>query len=666
MTQKLFDSVLVANRGEIAIRIIKTLRKLGIRSIAVYSDADAHAMHVSRADEAHYIGGANASESYLSIQNIITSIRKSGASAVHPGYGFLSENFRFAQALETERVVFVGPSSFAIKQMGDKIEAKKIALKAGVSTVPGYVGAIDNIEQAVEIANGIGFPVIVKAAAGGGGRGMRIANNPDEMVRAYSSAKMEATNSFNDSRLFIEKLIKKPRHIEIQVLADKYGNIVFLGDRECSIQRHHQKIIEEAPSSFVTDEMRHKMYTECKALAQSVGYYSAGTVEFIADQDGNFYFLEMNTRLQVEHPVTELITGIDIVEEMLKIAAGQKLGFTQEDVKLNGHAIECRICAEDPVRAFLPSSGRISEYQEPPKSQSIRIDTAVFAGSEVSMFYDPMIAKICSYDKTREAAIAQIKSALSNFVIRGIAHNIAFLEALVNHPRFISGDINTNFIDEEYPSGFAGAVLTSEIMENFLAAGIFIFISEQVRANTISDQLHASNKVGTRWVVNIDNRPLFVIIKAIENGYKIRQQSAKIYVTSNWTIGSRILRGYVNGRSVSIKMEHITTGYRLTYAGVSADVYVRSPRVSELESFILSNRTQTKAAQKDLCAPLNGKVSAVHVNSGDVIRAGQELLVLSAMKMENMIFAEQDGKIKQVHVQSGDHVNVNDLLIEFE
>ena len=410
MSKPLFEKVLVANRGEIALRIMKTLRNMGIKSVAIYSEADTNSKHVQYADEAYYIGNSPATESYLSIKNIISAIRVSGAQAVHPGYGFLAENSQFANILKREGINLIGPSAKVIKKMGDKIEAKKIAIDSGVSTVPGYMGVINSLDQAIEIAENIGFPIIIKAAAGGGGRGMRVVQNAKEMDKAYESAKFEAENCFSDGRVFIEKLIVAPRHIEIQVIADQYGNVVCLGERECSIQRYHQKVIEEAPSSFVDEETRQKMYAEVVALAQKVGYFSAGTVEFMMDKDKNYYFLEMNTRLQVEHPVTELITGIDLVEQMIRVAAAEKLSFTQEDIKLKGWAIESRICAEDPTRGFLPSSGRILNYQEPPKSANIRVDSGIGAGGEVSMFYDAMIAKLCTYAETREEAIRLMKT----------------------------------------------------------------------------------------------------------------------------------------------------------------------------------------------------------------------------------------------------------------
>jgi propionyl-CoA carboxylase alpha chain len=660
----LFEKVLIANRGEIAVRIIKTLKKMGIKSVAVYSEADSNSIYVKLADEAYYIGSSPATESYLSINKLLDAISRSGAAAVHPGYGFLSENHNFASALKKEGVVLIGPSSQAIKKMGDKIEAKKIAIKAGINTVPGYIGTIDNVSQANEIAANLGFPVIVKAAAGGGGRGMRIVRNSLEMEAAYKSATLEALNSFDDSRLFIEKFIEKPRHIEIQVLADKYGNVVCLGERECSIQRHHQKIIEEAPSVFIDEEIRQKMFAQSVALSKEVGYYSAGTIEFIIDKNKEFYFLEMNTRLQVEHPVTELVTGIDIVEEMIKVAAGHKLAFKQEDVKIQGHAIECRIYAEDPRRGFLPSSGRITEYKEPTKSANLRVDTSVGPGCEVSMFYDPMIAKICTYDQDRDLAIQRMKMALSTFIIRGISHNISFLEAIINHPRFLTADISTNFIAEEYPDGFLGANITSEITQVFLSSAIFIFMSEQKRSANIHGQLTKQvNKIGTRWIVSIDNKLFPVIIKPVENGYKIRYDVDKIYIYSYWSIGNRLFKGTVNGTQVNVRIEHIRAGYLLTHCGVTVKVFIRSTRVAELESLLPAK--QKSLFKKELVAPLTGNIISINVAEGDVISEGKELIVLTAMKMENVIIAEHTGKIAKVHVNAGENVSAGQVLITF-
>ena len=664
MSKPLFDKILIANRGEIALRIMRTLKKMKIVSVAIYSEADTNAMHVKYADEAYYVGSSPATESYLSIKNIVNAIRASGANAVHPGYGFLSENSKFANILKREGATLIGPSAGAIKKMGDKIEAKKIAIEAGVSTVPGYIGTISTITQAINIAEQIGFPIIIKATAGGGGRGMRIVKNSEEMANAFDSAKLEALNSFSDGRLFIEKLIKSPRHIEIQLISDQFGNNICLGERECSIQRHHQKVIEEAPSPFITEEIRQQMYKEVKALANKVGYYSAGTVEFIVDEDKNFYFLEMNTRLQVEHPVTELITGIDIVEEMVKIAAGERLSFIQKDVKLKGWAIESRICAEDPSRGFLPSSGRIIAYSEPPKSSNIRVDSGIGLGSEVSMYYDPMIAKLCSYHETRFGAIESMRVALSSFVIQGISHNISFLEAVFSNSRFISGDINTSFIEDEYPDGFSGANLTSEITEVFLATSIFTYITEQRRASSISQQMtDQTNKIGTRWVVSIDNKLFPVLIKPVTDGYNIRQGSNRIYIRSNWNLGNHLFSCVINGRKINVKIANITTGYMLSHAGISINTFVRSPRISELEALMIEHSTKEEIIE--LQAPLAGQIVSIKVKEGDEISLGQEIMILTAMKMENIITSEREGKIAKIFVTEKEHVVNGKILLEF-
>lgn len=661
----LFSKVLIANRGEIALRINRSLKKMGIKSVAVYSEADTNSLHVEKADEAYFIGSSPASQSYLNIQNIINAVRASGAEAVHPGYGLLSENAHFANKLEQEGIKFIGPNSKAIKLMGDKIEAKKIAIAAGVNTVPGYMGTITDLKQAITIAEEIGFPVIVKAASGGGGRGMRIVKNIEEMQSAIVSARLEAESCFNDDRVFIEKLIEKPRHIEIQVLADKFGNVVCLGERECSIQRYHQKVIEEAPSKFIDEDTRQEMYRQCRELVKNVDYYSAGTVEFIVDEKRNFYFLEMNTRIQVEHCVTELITGIDIVSEMIKIAAGQKLAFTQEDVKLDGWAIECRICAEDPHRGFLPSSGRIIEYQEPPKNKNIRVDSGIGPGSDVPMFYDAMVAKLCVHATTRDLAIAQMSSALGSFVIRGVAHNISFLEAIISHERFQKADINTDFISEEYPDGFIGANLTSEITENFLASAMYIYISEQKRASNISGQINNQiNRLATRWIVCIDDINFPVLIKEVEGGLNIRSGRNRIYIRTNWQIGSKLLSCYVNGRFLNVKIEHRPTVYRLTHAGVSVKASVRSNRIAELE-YVMPSDVAMVVEETEVISPLTGLIVAIKVKKGDVVKQGDELVILTAMKMENIITAQFAGKIADVLVKEGDQVSTGQVLIEF-
>jgi propionyl-CoA carboxylase alpha chain len=661
----MFEKVLVANRGEIALRIMRTLKKMGIKSVAVYSEADTNSLHVQYADEAIYIGPSPANESYLSVNNILMAVNKSGAQAVHPGYGFLSENAAFAESLAEESVVLIGPNVKAIKLMGDKIEAKKIAIEAKVSTVPGYIGVIRTAKEAVEIANSIGFPVMLKAAAGGGGKGMRMVRSPEELLESFDSTINYAQNNFSDSRMFIEKFIENPRHIEIQLMSDNYGNSVCLGERECSIQRHHQKVIEEAPSPFIDPDTRNRMYDEVKSLAKMVNYNSAGTVEFIVDSNKNYYFLEMNTRLQVEHCVTELITGVDIVEQMILAAAGEKLSFTQDDVKLNGWAIESRIYAEDPSRGFLPSSGRITEYTEPPRSQSLRIDSGVDEGSEVSMFYDAMIAKLCSYGEDRNQAITLMQEALGNFVIRGISHNISFLEAVMDNEKFISGDISTSFIEEQYPGGFLGAELNSDISKIFLAVAVFIFYSDAKRTALISGHLPGKEKqIGTRWVVNIDGVSYPILLKSVTNGFYIRLNGERIYVKSKWILGSRLFRGIVNNKGVSVKIEEHAGHYSLTHAGRNVKVTVRTPRVAELERYMPVRESYLQS--KVLTAPLAGLISNVKVAVGDEVKLGQELVVIEAMKMENIICAESNCKVAAIHVAKGDHVMTSQDMIEFE
>lgn len=666
MSQKpVFEKVLVANRGEIALRIMRTLREINIQSVAVYSEADINSLHVQFADEAYYIGESSATDSYLSIPHVIDAIRKSGADAVHPGYGFLSENTDFAKAVEREGCTFIGPSPEAIRQMGDKIEAKKIAIEAGVSTVPGFMGVINDAPHAIKIAEEIGFPVMIKAAAGGGGRGMRVVHNAKEMQSAYISASREAKMHFSDGRVFIEKFISKPRHIEIQLLADKHGNALCLGERECSIQRHHQKIIEEAPSSFISEKIRQEMYAQVISLANIVGYYSAGTVEFIVDQNCNFYFLEMNTRLQVEHPVTELITGIDLVEQMVKVAANQKLTHKQDDIKLNGWAIECRIYAEDPSRGFLPSIDRVNEYVEPPKHANLRIDSGIDAGTEVSMYYDAMVAKLCTYGENRQAALDYMTRALETYVIKGITHNIGFLQTIIAHPKFQQGDIHTGFIEEEYPGGF-GAVnnLTEEMTEIFMASALFIFLAEEERSNNHAADENRVNMLGTRWAVNLDSVQYPVMLKPVQDGYNIRYDMGRIYVRSNWSIGSSLFNATVNGKKIYVHIDHIPTGYKLSYAGTEVEVYVRSTRVSELESIMLNNNEEEQ--DSNLLAPLTGQIVAIKVKEGEEVTVGQELLILSAMKMENIITAENDGVIGKIHAKIGEQACSGDTLIEFK
>jgi propionyl-CoA carboxylase alpha chain len=659
------QKVLIANRGEIALRIIRTLKKMGIKSVAVYSEADTYSLHVQLADEAVYIGHSPATESYLHIPHILDAIRKTGAQAVHPGYGFLSENAKFAQALKKAGVNLIGPSIEAIQKMGDKIEAKKIAIESGVSTIPGYMGVIANAEEAIKIANDIGFPIIIKAAAGGGGRGMRVIYNTEDVAEAFRSASSEARNSFSDERVFIEKFVEDPRHIEIQVLADKHGNIVCLGERECSIQRHHQKVIEEAPSSFIDEVTRQKMYDQCISLVKKVGYYSAGTVEFIIDKDKNFYFLEMNTRLQVEHCVTELITNVDLVEQMVRVARGEKLELKQEDVKLEGWAFESRIYAEDPARGFLPSSGRITQYREPQRSNNVRVDSGIYEGGEVSMFYDAMVSKLCTYAPTRMEAIEHMQKSLGEYVIRGISHNISFLEAIMANPKFQSGDISTKFIENEYPDGFLGAELTSEITKVFLCVGLHIYMEDAKRAAQTNGKLRdRERQIGTRWVIGVDDNMFPVVIRDVEGGYNIRFEGARLSIRSNWVLGDALLQGTVNDKIVNVKIEDFPGGYYLNYAGVTSKVIVRSPRVAELEKFMPVSKNNEKP--RSLNAPLAGSVVAIKVEKGDEIKIGQEVAIIEAMKMENIIIAVSQGIVGDILVKQGDSVSANQILMEIE
>jgi propionyl-CoA carboxylase alpha chain len=663
--RKHIKKILIANRGEIALRIIRTCQRLGIKTVALYSEADTNALHVATADEAVYIGPSPTNKSYLNIPAIMDAIRRTGAEAVHPGYGFLSENARFARALREEGITFIGPDVNAIVKMGDKIEAKKLAEKAKVNTIPGYMGVIGNEKEALKIAQKIGFPIMIKAAAGGGGKGMRIVRDKKDLKQAISSAMNEARNSFSDDRIFIEKFIETPRHIEIQVIADQHGNVVCMGERECSIQRHHQKVIEEAPSPIMDEKTRKKMYEQAAALAKKVGYYSAGTMEFIMDQKKNFYFLEMNTRLQVEHPVTEMVTGYDLVELMIKIAQGEKLPFKQEDIDLKGWAIECRVYAEDPKRGFLPSSGRISEYKEPKKNGKVRVDSGVYAGGEVSMFYDPMIAKLITYGKDRTEAIKFMQNALGEYIIGGISHNISFLEAVMAHPRFAAGDLATTFIGEEYPQGFSGAELTEETTRVFLAVSVFVYLRDAHRASGISGQVPGRQRqIGTRWVVSIDEQSFSVYTRATKDGYEVRHENHTISVISNWVLGTRLFQGTVDGKPVSVHVEYIPGGFQLNHAGSTVKTTVRTPRVAELDRFMPAPREEQETP--GIMAPISGLVVDIRVKNGDSVKEGQDVVVLEAMKMENILSVPKDSKVKKVHLKAGDSVQAGQMIIEFE
>lgn len=663
-TQKL----LIANRGEIACRIIKSCRKMGIKTVAVYSDADTNSLFVQMADEAVNIGRSPSSQSYLNMDNILGAIKKTGATLVHPGYGFLSENREFANALEKNGVTFVGPSVYSIEMMGDKIESKKLAIDAGVSTVPGHMGVIKDDKEALEIAKSIGFPVMVKASAGGGGKGMRIVWKEDEVSEAFLSASNEARNSFSDDRIFIEKFIEDPRHIEIQVIADKKGNIVCLGERECSIQRNNQKVIEEAPSPFLDEETRQKMYEQSKALAKKVGYYSAGTIEYIVDKNKNFYFLEMNTRLQVEHPVTELITGVDLVELMINVALEEKLPFKQEDIKLNGWAMESRVYAEDPSRGFLPSSGRINLYIEPQEGENVRVDSGVYEGGEVSMFYDAMISKLCSYGKTRKEAIEHMKNALGSYAIGGVSHNISFLETIMDNQRFVDGDLTTSFIKEEFPEGFSGNQISSQAQEVFIATALHMFLTNFQRNSKITGQIYDREKqISDRWVVVIDEDSYLVSLLEQDGEHtKIECNNKEIDIKTSWNNGEKLVRAVVNGKSLGVKIRenNLTGSYLLQYLGSDAFVSVMSPRIAELNKFM--PKIQKNAKPVNLSSPITGKIVRFKVKEGEEVKAGQELVVVEAMKMENAIRTDHNVTIKKIKFNEGDAVGIGQIIMEFE
>jgi propionyl-CoA carboxylase alpha chain len=665
----MFKKILIANRGEIACRVIKTARRMGIQTVAVYSDADAGALHTRMADEAIHIGGAAASESYLIIDRIMDACKQTGAEAVHPGYGFLSENQAFCDALQKAGIAFIGPNVRAIAAMGDKIESKKLAQAANVSTVPGYTDVIETVDEAVKIAADIGYPVMIKASAGGGGKGMRVAWDEAEAREGFASAKSEAASSFGDDRVFIEKFIEEPRHIEIQVLADGQGTTLYVGERECSIQRRHQKVIEEAPSPFLDAETRKAMGEEAVALADAVEYRSAGTVEFIVDKERNFYFLEMNTRLQVEHPVTELITGIDLVEQMIRVANGEKLALTQADIKLNGWAMEARVYAEDPYRGFLPSIGRLSRCQPPEEvttdTHVVRVDTGVVEGSEISMFYDPMIAKLCTWAPTRDAAIDGMIDALNGYRIEGINHNINFVNAVFNHQRFRDGRISTNFIAEEYPDGFEGAPLPEATERRMVAVAIVAHLLEQARATSISGQVpHFRTQIGQDWQVGCGEKTFAVNAVAGATGTDVTVDGEHLLVETSWRPGDARFRGSAGGRTVEMLLATSDEGYRLTFDGTTLDFAVRTPRGAELAA--LMPVKEAPDMSKMLVCPMPGALIQLHVSEGEEVKAGQPLAVIEAMKMENVLRAEADGVIAKINNQPGDNLAVDQVILELE
>ncbi len=660
----MFKKILIANRGEIACRVIRTARLMGIRTVAVYSDADRNALHVRLADEAVRIGPAPSAQSYLVIDNIVAACKATGADAVHPGYGFLSEKTAFAAALEKAGVAFIGPKAHAITAMGDKIESKKLAMKAGVSTIPGYTDVIDGPEHAVKVARDIGYPVMLKASAGGGGKGMRVVRNDEECRDGFQRATNEAVSSFGDGRVFAEKYIEEPRHIEIQILADAHGNTLYLNERECSIQRRHQKVIEEAPSPFLDARTRKAMGEQAVALSRAVDYQSAGTVEFIVDKNRNFYFLEMNTRLQVEHPVTELITGLDLVELMIRVAAGEKLPLTQSDVKINGWALEARVYAEDPFRNFLPSIGRLVRCQPPAASDSVRVDTGVEEGSEVSMYYDPMIAKLITSGTTRDQAIDRMANALDAYHIRGVSHNISFLNALVCHPRFREGRISTDFIAEEYPDGFRPANVPQA--EPHLPIVIAATVHRRLmdRAARLSGQLPShERKVGSAFVVVIGEQHHAVSVVPVAGGHEVRLGGSTHRVSTAWQFGDALIRAEVDGRSVCFQLDRVGVRYRLSYRGAQLDALVCEPRAAELSRLMLAKTPPDLS--KFLLSPMPGLLVRLAVTVGQELKAGEEIAVVEAMKMENSLRATDDVTIKKLLAEQGQSLVVDQPIIEF-
>jgi propionyl-CoA carboxylase alpha chain len=666
----MFDKILIANRGEIACRVIKTARRMGIKTVAVYSDADAQALHVQMADEAVHIGPPPANQSYIVIDKIMEAIRASGAQAVHPGYGFLSENPKFAEALDAAGVAFIGPPKGAIEAMGDKITSKKIAQEAGVNTVPGYMGLIADADEAVKISNEIGYPVMIKASAGGGGKGMRIAWNDTEAREGFESSKNEAANSFGDDRIFIEKFVTQPRHIEIQVLCDAHGNGIYLNERECSIQRRNQKVVEEAPSPFLDEATRKAMGDQSVALAKAVGYTSAGTVEFIVDGDKNFYFLEMNTRLQVEHPVTELITGVDLVEQMIRIAHGEPLSISQADVKINGWAIENRLYAEDPYRGFLPSIGRLTRYRPPaegPLSGGIvRNDTGVYEGGEISMYYDPMIAKLCTWGETRAAAIEAMRNALDSFEVEGIGHNLPFVAAVMDHPKFIAGEMTTAFIAEEYPEGFEGVTLPETELRRVAASAAAMNRVAEIRRARVSGRLDNHERhVGEAWVVSAQGQSFAVSIAADHDGSTISfEDGSRLRVEGDWTPGDSLARMTVDGSPLVMKVDKITHGFRLRTRGADMKVHVRTPRQAELAA-LMPEKLPPDTSRMLLC-PMPGLVVKINVEEGQEVQEGQALCTVEAMKMENILRAERKGVVAKINAAAGDSLAVDDVIMEFE
>ena len=661
----MFKKILIANRGEIACRVIKTARKMGIATVAVYSEADKDARHVEMADEAVCIGAPPSKESYLVIDKIIAACKQTGAEAVHPGYGFLSENPEFSRRLEEQGIIFIGPKHYSMAAMGDKIASKKLALEAKVNVIPGYNEAIDTPEQAVEIAKGIGYPVMIKASAGGGGKGLRVAYDDQEAHEGFIACRTEAKNAFGDDRIFVEKFVEEPRHIEIQLIGDAHGNTIYLHERECSLQRRHQKVIEEAPSSFIDPATRRAMGEQAVALAKAVNYQSAGTVEFVVGKDKSFYFLEMNTRLQVEHPVTELITGLDLVELMIRVAAGERLPFSQDQVKLDGWAMGCRINAEDPFRGFLPSTGRLVKYIPPPEVHGVRVDTGVYDGGEISMFYDSMIAKLIVHASTRDQAIARMRDALNQFVIRGVASNIAFQAALMQNPRFLSGDFNTGLIAEQYPKGFNAADVPHDDPAMLVAVAAAIHRQYLARNATITGQLPGHEFVpGEDFVVAMGSNQYEAQVLPATGGWDVSFGGERFELRSGWQFGDPLYVGTLNGQEICMQVERRGLLYRLFHWGVQADMQVMSARTAELRALM-----PVKAApdmSKFLLSPMPGLLTQIAVSAGQEVKAGEILAKIEAMKMENVLKAERDCVVEKLLAKPGESLAVDQAIIGFK
>ncbi len=672
----MFNTILIANRGEIACRIIRTARLLGIKTVAVYSDADRDALHVDMASDAVYIGPAPATESYLNVEAIMAAIKETGADAVHPGYGFLSENADFAERLSEKGVTFIGPDPTAIRLMGDKIRSKKLAEKASVPTVPGHAEPVTSVADAKKIAKQIGYPVILKASAGGGGKGMRLVEDESQIEEGLRASTAEAESSFGDGRVFVEKFITDPRHIEIQILADGHGNVLHLMERECSIQRRHQKVVEEAPSSFVDEKMRAEMGAQAIALAKAVDYVSAGTVEFIVDKDKNFYFLEMNTRLQVEHPVTEFITDIDLVEQMIRVAAGEELSFNQEDIKINGWAMESRLYAEDPKRGFLPAIGRLIRYREPVTGvfgthKNVRVDGGVNEGDEITRFYDPLVSKLITHGATRDEAINHMRWALDEYYVRGIGNNIGFLAAVMMHPRFCSGDLTTNFITEEFGEYF---VPEETIHEDFgmlaaLAGAIHCRVLErdiQLTGRSMDNTVlpRGDFELGQDWVVVINGESYPVSVPPSDGEIEVRADGRNFVIATDWSTSQELLKGTVNGEDVCLQVDRNGSGYQLWHLGLRADVRILSPEAAEF----LDRMPPKKKADmtKKLLSPMPGLLVSVEVVEGQEVKADEALAVVEAMKMENQLLAERDGIVSVIHLDPGDSLDVGQVILEFE